>query len=177
MSGTGNKLSGGESAPPIAFLDFEASGLGAGSWPVEIGWAFESGACESHLIKPVSDWPMSAWDPKAEKMHGIPYERLLAQGEDINSVCKRLNATLGNALIYSDAPDWDSYWLYRLFGASPLKPAFRLRDYGRLMRPLVAGRESALFAEADRLAPRTHRAAADALHLQTLYRLAKGQPA
>jgi hypothetical protein len=47
-----------------------------------------------------------------------------------------------------------------------------LKDYGRLMRPLVKGRESSLFAEADRLAPRTHRAAADALHLQTLYRLA-----
>ena len=40
------------------------------------------------------------------------------------------------------------------------------------MRPLVIGREQALFARADRIAPRRHRAMPDALHLQTLYAMA-----
>jgi hypothetical protein len=34
------------------FLDFEASSLGKNGYPIEVGWVFEDGACEAHLIRP-----------------------------------------------------------------------------------------------------------------------------
>ncbi len=156
----------------VAFIDFEASGLGAQSWPVEVGWAFVGGASECTLIKPAADWPMSAWDPAAEKLHGIAIDVLRAEGAEPAAVCRRLNAVLGGASVYADAPAWDGFWLYRLFSAARIKPAFELADFGALMRPLVGDGEEALFQEAEAIAPRRHRAAADALHLRTLYDLA-----
>ena len=84
-----------------------------------------------------------------------------------------MNAALAGVDVYSDAPDWDGFWLLRLFDAADLKPQFALSDFGRLMRPLVGGREQVLFGSVDAVAPRRHRAAADALHLKTLYELAR----
>jgi hypothetical protein len=37
------------------FLDFEASSLRKNGFPIEIGWVFENGAAESHLIRPAPD--------------------------------------------------------------------------------------------------------------------------
>ena len=39
-----------------AFLDFEASSLEKGGFPVEVGWVLEDGAEEAHLIRPAPDW-------------------------------------------------------------------------------------------------------------------------
>ncbi len=156
----------------LAFLDIEASGLGSKSWPVEVGWAFEEGAATSMLVRPDRTWSDDAWDEGAERLHHIDRARLNAEGLDARAVCAALNDALVDAEVYSDAPDWDGFWLFRLFSVGGTRQAFALRDFGRLMRPLVAGRESGLFARAERLAPRRHRAADDARHLQTLYRLA-----
>lgn len=51
------------------FLDIEASGLGSGSFPVEIAWVSEGGAEESHLIRPAPGW--TQWSRRAEALHGI----------------------------------------------------------------------------------------------------------
>ena len=40
----------------ILFLDIEASGLSVGSEFIEIYWVDETGAGESHLIRPTSGW-------------------------------------------------------------------------------------------------------------------------
>lgn len=156
----------------LAFVDIEASGLGSKSWPVEVGWAFEEGAATSILVRPDKSWSDDAWDAGAERLHGLDRARLDAEGLDAREVCAAMNGALVDAEVYSDAPDWDGFWLFRLFSAGGVKQAFALKDFGRLMRPLVDGRESALFQRAARLAPRRHRAADDARHLQTLYRLA-----
>ena len=36
----------------LVFLDFEASSLGKRSYPIEVGWVFEDGRSEAHLIRP-----------------------------------------------------------------------------------------------------------------------------
>ncbi len=161
-----------------AFIDFEASGLGFQSWPIEVGWALPDGAAQSALIRPVDHWPDSGWDPAAEALHGISRQSL--EQDDfalpVEVVCKRLTAALSAYEVFSDAPDWDGFWLGRLYAAIDEKPPFKLLDFSLLMPPLDADPREELFVRADALAPRQHRAGADALHLQTLYRLAQNAP-
>jgi hypothetical protein len=157
----------------IAFIDIEASGLGAKSWPVEVGWALaEGGEAVGMLIRPDDSWSDDAWDPAAPRLHGLDRVTLESKGGTARAICNSMNAALADADVYSDAPDWDGFWLFRLFSASGVKQAFTLRDFGRLVRPLASGREQDLLRQAVKLAPRRHRAAADALHLRTLYNLA-----
>ena len=155
-----------------AFIDLEASGLGAKSWPVEVGWAFETGEPVAMLVRPDETWSDDAWDPKAEALHGLSRDRLEREGRAPQDICEAMNAAFGDVEVYSDAPDWDGFWLFRLYSAAGVKQSFLLNDYGRLMRPLTAGREPALLQRALRLAPPSHRAGPDARHLQTLHRLA-----
>ncbi len=156
----------------IAFIDFEASGLGASSWPIEVGWSFEDGVTESVLISPAPHWPMTAWDPKAERLHGITPRLLADLGLDAAATCERLDAALGGRTVYSDAPDWDSFWMQRLYQAAGRRCAFTLQDFARLMPPLTPDQKTKLLQQADRLVPRRHRAAEDALHLRMIHRLA-----
>ncbi|HNS85497.1 MAG TPA: hypothetical protein PKH09_01260, partial [Parvularculaceae bacterium] len=74
---------------------------------------------------------------------------------------------------YSDAPDWDSFWMMRLFDAAARKSAIRIRDFSTLMAPLAPEKKAQLLSQADRQAPRRHRAGEDALHLVAVFRLSK----
>jgi hypothetical protein len=157
----------------IAFIDIEASGLGAKSWPVEVGWALLGGGdAVGMLVLPDNSWSDDAWDSAAQRLHGLERALLERKGIAVREICSAMNAALADADVYSDAPDWDGFWLFRLFSAGGVKQAFTLRDYGRLVRPLASGQEQDLLRRAVKLAPRRHRAAADALHLRTLYELA-----
>lgn len=160
------------SASGIAFIDFEASGLGPLSWPIEVGWSFEDGVTDSALISPSPHWPMTAWDPKAERLHGITPKMLADLGLDPAAACERLDGALTGRAVYSDAPDWDSFWMLRLYQAAGRRCDIRLRDFSRLMPALSAADKAKLLQQADRLAPRRHRAAEDALHLRMIHRLA-----
>lgn len=157
----------------IAFIDLEASGLGAKSWPVEVGWAFAEGDARGMLIRPDNSWSDDAWDPAAQRLHGLERAELERDGASAAAVCKAMNAALADAEVHSDAPDWDGFWLFRLFSAGGIKQAFALHDFGRLIRPLAGAREPDLQQRAARIAPRRHRAAADALYLRSLYILAR----
>ncbi len=159
----------------MAFIDLEASGLGARSWPIEVGWSFEDGVGEALLISPAPEWSMDQWDPKAERLHGVTPRMLSDLGVGVAQACDRLSAALDGCAVYSDAPDWDGFWLMRLFDAAGRKSTILLRDFGSLMPALGPAEKAALISKADRLAPRRHRAAEDALHLVTIYRLAKAR--
>lgn len=161
-------------SPQVAYIDLEASGLGDRSWPIEVGWAVGYADPHARLIRPFSDWPMSAWDPKAEALHGISVEMLQTQGDDPVSVCKQLNNALAGHKVYSDAPDWDGYWLYRLHAAAQMKQSFTLYHYGDLMPDIGLAEKMSLVARANAIAPHTHRAAQDVSHMQILHRLARG---
>ncbi len=156
----------------VAFIDLEASGLGSTSWPVEVGWAFETGEPVSMLIKPDETWSDQSWDDEAERLHRLSRGELERDGVAPREACSRMNRALADAVVHSDAPDWDGFWLFRLFSAARARQEFKLHDYSRLVRPLAGARAQALLAEASRIAPRQHRVAPDIRHLQTFYRLA-----
>ena len=160
------------SAEGVAFIDVEASGLGPYSWPIEVGWGFHGQSPRSVLIRPAEGWSMQAWEKPAESLHRIRPDRLLAEGRDPLDVALGLNAALGQATVYSDAPDYDSFWLFRLYDAAGVRPNYRLADLGDLLRPLWRGAASDLDAQASETAPHTHRAADDVRHLQAMYEIA-----
>ena len=53
-------VSVGRAKPEIAFLDLEACGLNATSWPIEVGFCFETRNGAEWLIAPHEDWPMAS---------------------------------------------------------------------------------------------------------------------
>ncbi|MEM6648748.1 MAG: hypothetical protein AAF603_00695 [Pseudomonadota bacterium] len=159
----------------IAFVDVEASGLGPSSWPIEVGWVFETGDPCSILIRPADNWSMTHWEKSAEALHQIPPTSLLTQGKSPIETALVLNAALGEAKVYSDAPDYDSFWLFRLYDAAGIKPNFILHDLGELLHPLWNRPPKDLVDLASKKAPHVHRAADDVRHLQTMYQIAQGQ--
>ncbi|MBI1391629.1 MAG: hypothetical protein GC152_02700 [Alphaproteobacteria bacterium] len=162
-----------EPAARIAFLDFEACGLGPKSWPIEVGWAILGGDAGATLIRPAPDWPIGAWDPRAEAIHGLSFEALVDGGVSCIEACDQLEAAIGDADVYADAPAWDEFWLHQLYSAARRRPSFRLLDFARLMRPIAPGREAEIFVIADGHSPRRHRAEADARHLRALFLAAR----
>ena len=109
------------------FLDFEASSLGDDSYPIEVGWVFEDGREESHLIRPAPDW--TDWDDGAQAIHGIARTKLVAEGEPHDAVARRVLDELGPHTVYVSAPSWDGKWLSTLFRAAGLpRHSLRLRD-------------------------------------------------
>ncbi len=158
--------------PSAAYIDLEASGLGDRSWPIEIGWAINGGEPESFLIRRHEDWPLAAWDPKAEELHGLSIEVLHEDGLDVVGACKRLNDALAGLTVYSDAPDWDGYWLYRLHTTARMRQTFKLAHFAELMPEISLTDKLMLVAKTNALAPHTHQAADDVRHMQVLHALA-----
>lgn len=153
----------------FAFIDLEASGLGPASWPIEVGWCFPDGSPDALLIKPAEDWADEAWDRKAEALHGLSQETLHKNGHRIELVCERLNASLSEIDVFSDAPDWDGFWLYRLFSAAGAKQGFELKDFGDLLSSFEPEKVSAAIVAATKTAPHRHRAREDVLHMKAVY--------
>lgn len=92
----------------------------------------------------------------------------------MNDVCKRLNEALAGADVFSDAPDWDAFWLYRLYSAAGEKQAFKLNDFGDLLQTYAPEKVADAIARAVDKAPHRHRAHDDVLHMKTIYKIASG---
>lgn len=143
-------------------IDLEASGLAAESYPIEIAWACtDSGRSDSFLINPasVSDW--TYWDDYAEELHGIEPELLQREGISVTQACERLNRALEGQQVISDAFEYDSFWLSRLYQAAGMKPGFRLAGLEWVLNAEQLD-EYKLIAEAQL---RRHRAARDVADL------------
>jgi len=110
-------------ARPI-ILDVEASGLGAGSYPIEVGVANEAGQRFSRIIRPEPDW--THWDSTAESLHQIKRDTLLAHGRSPVDVAGELNDLLAGRVAYSDGWVVDKPWLSQLFYAARLPMKFHL---------------------------------------------------
>jgi hypothetical protein len=129
------------------FLDFEASSLSDDSYPIEVGWAAEDGATESHLIRPAAGW--RDWDPRAEALHGLPRAHLVSAGEPHDVVARRVIEALSPHQVFVSAPSWDGKWMSVLLRAAGLpRHALRLR----------ASAEAQYAAAAERLAGRVPQA-------------------
>lgn len=144
-----------------AIIDIEASGFGAGSYPIEVGFYLPNAQAYCSLIRPESDW--THWDASAEAVHGIPRQLLLDKGKAPLDVCLDLNTQLRGQIVYCDAWAYDYVWLARLYDAAELTPAFMLKD----LRELLSECEQTLWhatraAVELRLALRRHRASGDA---------------
>jgi hypothetical protein len=117
----------------LVFLDFEASSLRRNSYPIEIGWIFEDGASESHLIRPAPGW--DDWEPAAEAIHHIPRATLLSDGVPHEAVAARMVETLAGHDLTASAPSWDGKWLSVLLRAAGLpRHTLRLRDTEEVWR-------------------------------------------
>src|SRR4051794_34099009 len=109
------------------FLDFEASSLKKNGFPIEVGWVFEGGQSEGHLIRPAPGW--SDWDAGAEAIHGLSRERLEREGTPHDEVARRMVEGLAGHDLFASAPSWDGKWLSLLLRAAGLpRHTLRLRD-------------------------------------------------
>ncbi len=109
------------------FVDFEASSLGRRGFPVQVGWVFEDGEVEEHLIAPAPGW--EEWSDEAEAIHGFSRERLLRDGAAHDVVARRMLTALGGHRLHASAPSWDGKWLSLLLRAAGLpRHALRLSD-------------------------------------------------
>jgi len=159
------------------FVDFEASSLRKNGFPIEVGWVFEDGGSEGHLIRPAPGW--SDWDASAEAIHGLARARLEREGTPHDAVARRMVEALDGHDLFASAPSWDGKWLSLLLRAAGLpRHALRLRDTevaqaeaaAALLDPLLTPGEAAgairaivdaVRAQAEGTTPR-HRAVDDA---------------
>ncbi|MEM7253458.1 MAG: hypothetical protein AAF493_18750 [Pseudomonadota bacterium] len=149
-------------------IDIEASGLGRGSYPIEIGYVRGDGAAGCFLIRPQSHW--THWDTEAQALHGITRDILRRYGHPPEHVASALNLALTGVTVYSDAWGNDLSWLGLLFEETGIVQQFRLES----LRGLLGEDHLARWAETkqavlNELNLDRHRASADALVLQMTY--------
>jgi hypothetical protein len=96
-------------------MDFEASSLAKGSFPIEVAWVLPSGQGETYLIKPMPDW--TEWSVTSEKVHGIKHRELLDHGFSCAVVAKRIQVIGKTYQFVVSAPAWDGMWLNMLLRA------------------------------------------------------------
>lgn len=114
----------------MIFLDFEASALLPGSYPIQVGWCDEDGIGEEHLIRPEIGW--TEWDYNSQQIHGITQGDLAIKGVPAADVARRVIAALAGHEVYSDAPGWDGGWLDTLLEVGDYPPdAVRLIGVGQ----------------------------------------------
>lgn len=108
------------SSSNLFFLDFEASSLDSGSFPIEIAWVEATGQGEHYLIKP--HWKWKGWSAQSQAIHGIRREQLDTDGISPLVVATRVWEALGGQLVCSDNPAFDGYWLGMLLEVAGLSP-------------------------------------------------------
>lgn len=156
---------------PPAVLDIEASGFGAKSYPIEVGFVLPDGASYCTLIQPAPTW--RHWDPQAQKVHGISQHKLLTQGRSVHEVARQLNDRLHGRTLYTDAWLHDYTWLATLYEAADCVPSFRLDDLRSLLTEVEATHWHVVKMQVGtEMKLQRHRASSDARILQnTLIRL------
>lgn len=113
----------------FVFTDIEASALGAGSFPIEIGWAGVDLVPHHFLIKPHQTWTKEFWNPESEKVHNISWEQLMEEGINPKEAAERVIDAFRQKLIISDNPSYEAKWFLRLFEAVDIKADFVFRNH------------------------------------------------
>lgn len=109
------------------FIDFEASTLANGTYPIEVAWSVSDGTVHEHLIRPETLW--TSWDKRAEEVHGISRDEIIAHGKSTTEVSSILCDDLMGCEVYADGGLLDYEWLCQLLQAGGhQKPSFRLLD-------------------------------------------------
>jgi hypothetical protein len=149
-----------------AVIDFEASGFGRGSYPIEVGFVLPDGESDCMLIQPVDAW--QHWDPEAESLHHISRDMLERFGHPVSEVVDRLEARLSGRTVYTDGWGHDYSWLASLYHAARRKVGFRLESLQALLSEdeMAAWDRTKAVVEREAALER-HRASADARVLQS----------
>lgn len=153
---------------PITIIDFEASSLEEGSYPIEVGVGIWNAPRDpillwSTLIRPAWNWSLNGhWSRRSEGVHGIPQAEL-ANGKDPSEVARILNDRVSARVAWCDGGPYDAYWLRTLYAAAGCAPSFSLMDLGALFigRPGLSERLDAFLERT----PAPHRAGKDVLRL------------
>ena len=154
---------------PIFIIDFEASSLTAGSYPIEVGvcrWTSPAQTIEgcSTLIKPTPEWSKDGtWWSSSQEIHGIGAAELRG-GLDPSSTIDALNDIIGENIAFCDGGAHDLRWLQPLVNASALQPTWALGDFNHLALRLDQLGYMRLVRWLDR-SPCRHRARDDAERL------------
>lgn len=156
------------------FLDIEASGLGSGTFPIEVAYASSMGDKNEYLIKPTDDWLQhGVWCSNAEvNIHNISCEMLVQNGVNIFEVANALNTALCGKLVLCNDLEYDGVWLTQLFKAANVSVMFSLTDI-RYLYEYWGEEKTIVFKEAyESIAPKTcHRALPDADRFVRAFRL------
>ncbi len=149
-------------------IDVEASGLGPGSYPIEVGVALRPEERHSYLIAPVDSW--EHWDDEAEQLHKISRASLHAHGRPVAEVAAALNQHLGGLVLFSDGWVVDKPWLTQLFHQARVSMAFHISP----LELILTERQMTLWHDEKpkvirAFAVQRHRASTDAWVVQETY--------
>ncbi|MDY6947270.1 MAG: hypothetical protein SXG53_16285 [Pseudomonadota bacterium] len=154
---------------PIQTIDFEASSLDDGTYPIEVGvarWTSPDRPIESwsSLISPPSDWTRyGSWSTRSVGIHGISRDEL-TRGLQPDEVMRHLNTILGKDMAYCDGGAFDRHWLAMLQHAAGRTATFDLGDFAMLTLKLPHAGHQRLSSWLQ-ASPPPHRARQDAERL------------
>lgn len=151
----------------FATLDFEASSLSQDSWPIEVGLSWLVGGevrTWSTLIRPAADWELSDWAPQSAAVHGIALEEL-EDAPVAYRVVDDLLECLGEKVLVSDAPEFETRWLTRLMMTGMQNAIPTIEDYHRVCFACFSGLALDMLYEALERRPAPHRAGPDSARL------------
>jgi|GEM_PF-476055 len=151
-----------------AILDFEASGFGSSSFPIEVGVVLSSGQRYCALIRPHKTW--THWNSEAEQLHKISRSKLVECGRPVQEVCAELNELAGKTALYSDGWTHDHSWLIRLYHAAAMAPTFKLSPIEAIATEQQLGCwDDTKKSVQQNLGVLRHRASSDALMIQQTF--------
>ena len=154
---------------PLVTIDFEASSLDEGTYPIEVGvcrWTSPHATIEgwSTLIAPVAAWrEHGSWWPSSQDIHGIRREELDG-GMSPTEAVSALNGIVGGGAAFRDGGGHDEHWARMLARASGVRPTFALGDFDHVAQLLDQLGYMRMLRWMDRAPPR-HRARDDAERL------------
>ena len=151
-----------------SIIDVEATGLGTGSYPIEIGMALATGVRYSTLIAPARNW--TYWDREAESIHLLPRSVILTHGRPVQEVALKLNELLGTDTVFSDGWVVDKPWIIKLFDAAGIRQTFSVSPIEIILteaQMAIWHETRSRLEEKNRLS--RHRASMDALVIQETF--------
>ena len=166
-------------------IDFEASALAPGSYPIELGAADPAtGACRSWLIRPSPEWQIGGlWTAQAESTHHITRARLAEAGLPPVQVITEFTGFAQGRTLLSDNPSFDWNWLEKLAEVADRRDLLEhtgVTDIADLITELAAGRDptqawdDAMRQAVARHFTHPHRAGPDARQLAEALRILAG---
>jgi hypothetical protein len=156
------------------FLDIEASGLGSGTFPIEVAYASSIGDKSEYLIKPTIDWlNHGSWCSNAEhRIHKISRNMLIEEGVTVLDVANALNKALCGKLVLCNDLEYDGVWITHLFKAANIGVQFTLTDIRYLYEYWGEDKANAFKKAYESLVPKTcHRALPDAERFVQAFKL------